>query len=91
VQLDRGLLQVFYDPQEDEFDQEDQALLDKIAARYTVAPKAKSVDPLREWLAKEAQLFGRCLEAVVEQLPSASPEDRRYAATVLFNRATIAA
>lgn len=87
VQLDRGYTRMLYESDEDDFDQEDQKLLDRIAERYTVAVQAKPVDPLREWLAKEAQLFSRCLEAVVEQLPGASPEDRRYATTVLFNRA----
>jgi hypothetical protein len=78
---------MLYAIKEDPLDQEDLEVLRLAAKRLEAAHAVPQVDPLKEWLAKEARLFARCLEAVVEQLPSASPEDRRYAATVLFNRA----
>ena len=79
---------MLYESHEDEFDQEDQALLDRIAARYTVTPQVRPVDPLQAWIAVHAQLFGQCLAGAVQYLPEASPADRLHAATVLFSKAT---
>jgi hypothetical protein len=84
---------MLYESHEDEFDQEDQALLDKIAARYTVAPQAKTIalaqpnDPWQDWIAERALLFGKCLAGVSQHLPEVSQQDRLHAAEALFRLA----
>jgi len=77
---------MLYAAHEDEFDQEDQQLLDRIAARYTITTPAP-VDPMQAWISEQAQLFSKCLSAAARHLPDATPEDRRHAATVLFQGA----
>ena len=84
---------MLYAAHEDEFDQEDQQLLDRIAERYTVAPQAKTIalpqptDPWQDWISERALLFGKCLAGVSQHLPEASQQDRLHAAEALFRLA----
>ena len=83
---------MLYAAHEDDFDQEDQVILERAAARLKAAnaitPAQPVVDPWEAWAAQQAQIFSKCLDAAVRHMPYASADDRRHAATVLYGKAT---
>ena len=81
---------MFYDLREDPFDQEDQLILDRAAARLQAAnaiTPRPGMDPWEAWASQQVQIFSKCLEAAVKHMPQASAEDKRHAATVVYGQA----